>query len=174
MSVQPAETNRDAWVYNYSAVQLREQCQANDRFLQRADVFSTGVCSQGRSSALVNGYRRRSLVATRRKISWSRSLMSKLRPGVPRLSYGEDLISVGAYRPFNRQFCLLRPRLNHEPAQLRQIFPTPDAQNIRFLRDRDWRDKPFSVFATDLIPDLACWRIEQRASSSRATRSANP
>jgi predicted helicase len=64
---------------------------------------------------------------------------------------------TGAYRPFSKQFVYYDRFLNHERAQLPRIFPTPDSSNIGFYVTGIGSDKPFSVLATDLIPDLAFW-----------------
>jgi predicted helicase len=68
-----------------------------------------------------------------------------------------DGFTDASYRPFNRQRVYFDRFLNHERSQMPHIFPARDVTNIGFYVTGVGSDKPFSVLATDLIPDLAFW-----------------
>ena len=130
------KTNRDAWVYSYSLIRLRERIQemhyAYEQVLNGSDP-------EGNNSLAISAG---TLTAARRGIELDSTPFS---------------IRFAAYRPFCPQWVYYTPVFNERQYQLGQIFPTPGHDNIGFYVVGAGSDKPFSCMATDQVPDLAFW-----------------
>jgi predicted helicase len=148
------QTNRDAWVYNSSMSTLR------------ATVFRTITFYNGQVDQFTELRQKNEVKASPAdidsfidtdptKISWSRSLKGYLAKG-EHLKVGDGFTDA-CYRPFNKQHVYFDRCLNHERSQMPRIFPEPGSLNIGFYVTGVGSDKPFSVLATNLIPDLAFW-----------------
>jgi len=148
------QTNRDAWVYNYSATRLHANIEQTVEFYNEEMGRFAELKKRKRINATTDNVGD-FISSDATKISWSRSLKSHLLKGTKIATRGA--FGIGAYRPFSKQFIYYDRFLNHERAQLPRIFPTPDSENIGFYVTGIGSDKQFSVFATDLIPDLAFW-----------------
>jgi predicted helicase len=142
------QTNRDAWVYQYSAAQLRgNMARMIDFYNEQVSLYRASSKQTGIEDIVSNEPAR---------IKWSSSLLGKASRGYT-VSYAAECIRAGLYRPFCRQRVYFDADLNHRPGKMARIFPTPQAKNIGFYVTGIGSDKPFSVLATDLIPDLAFW-----------------
>jgi predicted helicase len=142
------QTNRDAWVYNFSRSRLGACIR------RTLDSFNSEVL---RYSARGSGSWPEQFVdRDPTKISWSSSLL-------PKVSRGRQLVEVQAayrhsmYRPFNRLHVYFNRDLNHRPGQLDSIFPIAQEPNLGMYLVGPGSDKPFSVLMTALMPDLAMW-----------------
>lgn len=88
------------------------------------------------------------------KISWTLSLRNALRQR-KKLSFSEEKIRVGLYRPFNRQYGYFDRLINHAPGITPGLFSGSESDNFGFYLTSPSTHYPsFSVIATDLIPDL--------------------
>ena len=114
-------TNRDAWVYNFSGIELARNMEATIRFYNaEVERFSQKPKNTATSSYIEKAPT---------KISWSSSL-------VPRLERGE----IGQFRPKKTRFSIYRPfqktRLYfdrmfiHRTGQMASIFPESDTENL--------------------------------------------
>ncbi|MEV0624732.1 DEAD/DEAH box helicase [Nonomuraea wenchangensis] len=150
------QTNRDAWVYNYS----RQRLSANVESMIRVyDEQVSGFIDHCRAAGIISPKTTDAEAYIDRdpqRISWSSSLVSKLTQG-KKITYDEDHVVNAVYRPFSRQAVYFDRDLNHRPGKLPQMFPTPESDNFGFYITGMGSDKPFSIHAVDHLPDLAYW-----------------
>lgn len=94
------------------------------------------------------------LILILKKISWTLSLRNALRQR-KKLSFSEEKIRVGLYRPFNRQYGYFDRLINHAPGITPGLSSGSESDNFGFYLTSPSTHYPsFSVIATDLIPDL--------------------
>lgn len=138
-------TSRDAWVYNYSTEAVIANVRSMIDFYNRqVDAFS-----RCKSSVDVNQI----IDKNPAKISWSSSLITKVAKGA-RLGFTDKRLTVAMYRPFNKQILYFDSDLNHRVGQLPKIFPVANHGNVGIYYVGMGSAVPFSVLATDVIPDL--------------------
>ncbi|MFJ4266275.1 DEAD/DEAH box helicase [Paenarthrobacter nicotinovorans] len=128
------QTNRDAWVYNYSQRTLRENVRRT---------------SQNYNLALENGQMDRDPT----RISWSSGLEKRFESGLT-LDEGLSETGTATYRPFNKVHSTRNVDLIHRPAVLKRFFPTPGSANQGIYNVGSGSAVPFSVLMTNLLPDL--------------------
>ncbi|RAS24867.1 putative helicase [Streptomyces avidinii] len=145
------QTNRDAWVYNYSAEQVHENMRSMIDVYdgQMKDFQRLGSTAAGPLVKQAEDF----IDRDSRRISWSSSLIMKLAQG-KKIEYDADRVVTGMYRPFNRQAVYFDRDLNHRPGKLPQLFPTSAHENLGFYITGTGSEEPFSVLMTDAIPDL--------------------
>ncbi|MEU8507143.1 DEAD/DEAH box helicase [Streptomyces brevispora] len=149
------QTNRDAWVYNYSADRVRETAESMIDFYNSQVEDFKAYCEEHRITSPrdhVDGF----IDLDPQKISWSRSLKGYLAKKET-IAFGTERVASAAYRPFMKELVYFDRHLNHERSQMPRIFPTPGHQNMGFYITGLGSDKPFSAHAVDHIPDLAYW-----------------
>lgn len=88
--------------------------------------------------------------------SWNVSLKQELARGTE-LSFEPDRVYTSLYRPFFKQRNYLAKELIDRQYQLPSMFPTQQHHNIGYYALNPGAEKPFAVFATNLIPDLALY-----------------
>jgi predicted helicase len=149
------QSNRDAWVYNYSRSLLESNVRRTIEFYNAQVEGFEELC---RRESITDGrdHVERYIDRDPAKISWSSSLIPKVARGI-RLSFASEAVTTAAYRPFNKQVVYFDSDLIHRVYQLPKIFPAPECRNIGFYVTGVGSDKPFSVLATDDMPDLAFW-----------------
>ena len=141
------QTNRDAWVYSYSANQLTGQV---DRLITAYDQALTQISKFDSVNELFGSHPE---LADPTKIKWSSSLQAHLTRRNPIPSDGFQTLSL--YRPFCKQNAYFDSVLNHRTYQLPTMFPTPGHQNIGFyIPAASSASREFNALATDLLPDL--------------------
>jgi len=154
------QTNRDAWVYNFSALgvdasvlkllgfyneivdEFQQYCAMNDVARSKDYVDEFLDPRGGRSDP--------------RRISWSRSLKGHLAK-LEKVSFEPQHQTTGLYRPFCRQQVYFDRHLNHERARMPSMFPTSAHSNVGFYLTGVGSDRPFSLLMTNEMPDLAFW-----------------
>ncbi|MEU8272120.1 type ISP restriction/modification enzyme [Sphaerisporangium sp. NPDC049002] len=150
------QTNRDAWVYNYSQRRVSENVESMIHvYNEQVSGFNkhckaAGIASPKTTDAEVF------IDRDPKRISWSSSLVSKLTQG-KKITYYANHVVNSTYRPFSRQAVYFDRDLNHRPGKLEQMFPTFETENFGFYVTGMGSDKPFSVHAVDHLPDLAYW-----------------
>lgn len=87
------------------------------------------------------------------KVSWNRTLKNLAAKGAEILVQ-PDRIYGSLYRPFMKQRGYFEQSLNDMTYQLPSMFPTPVHRNIGFYQVGNGSAVPFSVIATNLLPDL--------------------
>lgn len=142
------KTNRDAWVYSYSASQLRHNVEATSEFfnseLERYDSAGSTVLP----ADFVD--------ADPVKISWSTRLRDRLA-NQEKIDPTDDSYRPSIYRPFTKQHLFFSPSLNEAQSLLPKLFPSAGSKNFGFYLVGGGNDKPFSVLSADSIPDLSLW-----------------
>lgn len=152
-------TNRDAWVYNFSADKAKKHSDAMIQFYNaeriRCHADFGAMIAEGmitadpkvRETYLMNI---RSNDAT--KISWSRGLFKLL-------CKNEELISVNfirtvAYRPYCKKKLVYNKNIIEMPSRWDSIFPDLNHENIVICVSGAPLKKGFSVLVSDCIQDL--------------------
>ncbi|MGC5365525.1 DEAD/DEAH box helicase [Streptomyces sp. DT24] len=150
------KTGRDSWVYNFSQSKLTKNVGSTiDFYNDQLKEFEAHyeAASQGVPTAAdVDRY----IDNDPKKISWNRADKTDIARARVR-TFDEERLFSAAYRPFTKQSVYFSARLNDMVYQLPRLFPTPEHQNLGFYVTGLGSDKPFSVHATELIPDLAYW-----------------
>ncbi|MGW6981227.1 DEAD/DEAH box helicase [Streptomyces sp. NPDC054932] len=147
------KTGRDAWAYNFSELQLKQNMTSTIEFYNSqvkgfAEHSKTQKVTAPKPSDVDNFI---DLDPTR--ISWDRADKGRIAKG-EKYRFLDDRIFVSMYRPFTRQFAYFDRKLNNTVYQLPRIFPTPQHENLGFYITGTGSDEPFSVLLTDVIPDL--------------------
>ncbi len=147
------QTNRDAWVYNFSLLSLRDSAQ---RLIETYNEECERI-HRTRSVDLKAGAKVRDLVTNdETRIKWTRDLYKSLEKNRV-ITYDAGATYCGLYRPFCKQWLNASDGIIYLPAVLRRYFPTPGHDNMGFYVVGTGSDKPFSCMATDQPPDLAFW-----------------
>jgi predicted helicase len=146
------KTNRDAWVYNYSAARVRDNVSRMVEFYNsQVDNFAELVArtSPPDPRKLVDGF----IDTDPAKFSWNASDKARILSGERYSIVGSHLV-YGAYRPFARLNVWADPRLNDRTYQLPSMFPTPRHENYGFTVTGAGSHFEFCLIATDLLPNL--------------------
>ncbi|MER8089518.1 type ISP restriction/modification enzyme [Streptomyces sp. NPDC094048] len=146
------QTNRDAWVYNYSIARLRENVESMiDFYNSQVDAFSAYCNERGVTKPRdhVDGF----IDLNPKKISWSRSLKGYVAKR-EKVEFEPDKVTRSVYRPFMKETVYFDRHLNHERSQLPRLFPTPAHTNIGFYINGFHATAEFALLAVDLIPCL--------------------
>ena len=126
-------TNRDAWVYNFSRSSLEENVS---RMIENFNhQYANGI---------------KNLDPTH--ISWSSSLESTYKRKV-QIYFDRNQIVSALYRPFAKQLIYFDQFLNHRQGQLPKLFPTPNHPNLAIALSIV-KGKEFSSLVIDSLPDL--------------------
>lgn len=140
------ETGRDAWVYNADRATLRANVA------RTVDAYNSELARLGTSGVTASDVTSR-IDQDPTRISWTRSLRQALVRGQS-VHYDPGAISVGCYRPFQRQYVYFDRSLNHERGKTPNFFPSPRHENIGIYQVGASSAVPFSVLALDALPDL--------------------
>lgn len=139
------KTNRDNWVFNSSKQHLEDNVRKIiNNFNAELERWS-GAGSPAPAEEFTE--------SDPKKISWSRGLRKVFARGV-RLEYDASAVRTSTYRIFQKQHVYFAKSLNDEPGQTRRVFPSITQTNQGFYQVGAGSAVPFSVIATDLIPDL--------------------
>ena len=144
-------TSRDAWCYNYSKAELRDNIQAMIRFYtaERLRLQDRIVAAQRLSKAKITGL----IDNDPKRISWSRGLKDDLSRNKA-LSFEEGRIALSQYRPYTRQYVYFSRRLNDMVYQIPKLFPHAEAENrVICVTGRGGSDD-FSCLMVQDIPNL--------------------
>lgn len=149
------ETGRDAWVYQSSELQLRDNVQRtvaayNDQVGDFEEYMKQhpGVRPKGLVNDFIN------LDPT--CISWTLSLKNRLAARKS-LVYDQEKIVTATYRPFFKQHVYFDQGLNHIRGQMPGMFPSQSVSNCGLYVTAPGSGHGFSVSAVDRVPDLAYW-----------------
>ena len=154
-------SGRDAWVYNSSAAAVEKNARATIDFYNSEVDRYIAFC-QARSITDPKAHVDDFINADTKRISWNAADKNNLRRGVkaPKYSYTQAALRQGAYRPFNKQHVCFDRQLNDRTYQLPSIFPATGGENFGFYILGLGAQKPFSVQAVSMIPDVNYWGSE--------------
>lgn len=140
-------TNRDAWVYNSSLVELQANITKTiDFYNQQVESYKTAKKEMSLDDFLAD--KRDST-----KIVWTDTLIRDLQKGI-KYKIDNSRYTVGMYRPFFKQALYQDRILNHRVYQMPRLFPTPNHRNLVICVSGIGASKDFSTLITDCIPDL--------------------
>lgn len=140
-------TNRDAWVYNSSLVELQANITKTiDFYNQQVESYKTAKQEMSLDDFLAD--KRDST-----KIVWTDTLIRDLQKGI-KYKIDNSRYTVGMYRPFFKQAFYHDRILNHRVYQMPRLFPTPNHRNLVICVSGIGASKDFSTLITDCIPDL--------------------
>ncbi|MEY9862139.1 putative helicase [Catenulispora sp. GAS73] len=149
------KSGRDAWVYNFSEQNLKGNiARAMGFFNEQSTAFKASCEAAGITPNEKDVAKFINLDPT--KFSWNRVDRARIRR-FESLSLSDDRYFTGSYRPFMKQHVYFSADFNDMVYQIGRIFPEPEMANIGFYVVGMGSDKPFSVHATNALPDLAYW-----------------
>lgn len=148
-----AQTNRDAWVYSFSADRLTAQ---HKTFAETyaADAKSLARKLEADPDLKLTGKALSSLLADDpARIKWTRDLRNKVQSG---FGLNPDMADTRAalYRPFTKQLLNTTEGMIYLPAIIRRFFPEPDSENLGIYVSAPGSGSYFSVLAVEVVPDL--------------------
>ncbi|WP_061961097.1 DEAD/DEAH box helicase [Demequina flava] len=147
------KTNRDAWVYNYSATALEANVtRMVDFYNSQVDDFATHLAANPGSDAkkTVDDF----IDYDTKKISWNRADKANVARG-RKYQHDPARTFVSAYRPFTKQAVQFQPELNDMVYRMPSTFPTPDHPNYGFMVMAPRTGVNFGALAVDSLPDLS-------------------
>lgn len=151
------QTNRDAWVYNYSRATLEESVQRLITNYNAAVGDFQKYCADNditkpKEATVTEFLKTSPTAADPTRIKWARSLRNHAARNRVLETSGE--FTIGTYRPFDKQHVYFDKYLNHERSQLATIFPTPHHTNIGIVLTAPASHFEFTPFATRELPNL--------------------
>lgn len=148
------KTNRDAWTYNFSVdalitnidvlINRYEQARAQYQTEERPKKNATDVTAWMNSNPEF-------LDST--KIAWSAGMKQALARN-QQLRLDTNCVRESLYRPFTKQKVYFDRSVNERPGKMLQMFPTENHTNYGFYTVGTGVNVPFSVLATNVIPDV--------------------
>lgn len=137
-------TSRDAWAYNYSKIELKNNIKSTISFYekQRKNYSSSPIKD-------IDKY----IDADTRKISWSRGLKQSLKASKT-ISFNHNNIRTSLYRPFVKQNLYLSRQLNEVVYQQPNILPNNNTENLMIFVTGIGASKEFSVLMSNAIVNL--------------------
>ncbi|MYL33253.1 DEAD/DEAH box helicase [Pontibacillus yanchengensis] len=144
-------TNRDAWVYNFSQNKLLSNVKRTiEVYNQEVDRYKFACEGLAKSEyPKVEDF----VTTDRKKISWSSSLYPKVSRGI-KVNLNQDSVMKLSYRPFTKQWVYYDKILNHRPGNWDKIFPTDSHENVVISLSGVGSRKPFAALVTDCITDV--------------------
>lgn len=142
-------TNRDAWVYNSSLVELQANITKTiDFYNQQVESYKTAKQEMSLDNFLAD--KRDST-----KIVWTDTLIRDLRKGI-KYAIDTSRYTVGMYRPYFKQALYQDRILNHRVYQMPRLFPTPNHRNLVICVSGHGGNKENCIFISNSIVDLNC------------------
>ena len=140
-----ANTNRDAWVYNFNQNALRENMS------RLIETYNTEVerWHQTHTNEKLDNF----LLSDDTQIKWSSRLKECLIRG-QKATFAEDKILHSLYRPFCSQFLFFDEILTHRQGQFPKIFPTPENDNRVICVKGIGMSQPFFALMVSVIPEV--------------------
>jgi predicted helicase len=141
------KTNRDDWVYNFDAKNLKKNVR---RTIEAYNEQVTRWINRRKRKVTVDEF----VDYENTKLKWSRDLKQDLQDGV-KAAFSDDKIRPAIYRPFTKQFLFLDRVMNEEVYRQPEFFPTAATQDKnRAIWVKVGSEVPFWTLAVDRIPDL--------------------
>ncbi|TYR18627.1 DEAD/DEAH box helicase [Corynebacterium urealyticum] len=149
-------TARDAWSYSSATAQLIENIETHvANYRQAQDLLQNEGFEESKRGVDALFAQHPELVDSTQG-SWNVNLKQELARGTE-ISFEPDRVYTSLYRPFYKQRNYFAKELIDRQYQLPSMFPTQQHHNIGYYVLNPGAEKPFSVFATKLLPDLALY-----------------
>lgn len=148
------KTNRDAWAFNFSKVQLNSQMQKMyQTYNSEVERFAVahGQATKQEKESVVDGF----VISDPKKISWSGDLKKELTKS----KFGEfreDRITNAVYRPFCKQWVYFDKLVNNSVYQLHRMFFAEEAplENLAIGVSGSGNIAGFTALMTNVLPEL--------------------
>lgn len=131
-------SNRDAWVTNFSAIQLAKNINETISFYNKN---------------LISNITNESELNVSSKISWTRSLRKRYSKNIP-LDYNNQYIMPFSYRPYNKINIYYDKPLIESPGVWGKLFPALRKDNLVICVSGVGSSKNFSVLLSDKLVSL--------------------
>lgn len=138
-----AKSQRDAWCYNYSKSNLREN-------------ISNSISFYNEQRLNLKSGKQNDVIYDSTKFSWT---VNTIRDAKKNIEFGYDNkhIRQVCYRPFNKQNWYSDKNLNERISQSFKLFPSDEYENVvLFVSGLNTRLDRTSVFISNSIVDLNC------------------
>lgn len=143
------QTNRDAWVYNFSRSKLTVNMQRTITFYnEQVGLYSTAGFAAGVGAGQEAAKR---INTDPRKIKWTGGLIADLRrkrKGV----FDAKRIGVSMYRPFCKSWLYYDQMFNHRYKE--RFYPTVHHTNIAIMIHGTGSTMDFTCLVVDALPNL--------------------
>lgn len=144
------QTNRDAWVFNYSRAKVDANMGNMLTFYgEQVEALAKARKKAGASEIDPEAFADKNA----KRVKWSSSLLQQLGRQ-NQLHFREEAVVASVYRPFAKQWLYFDEKLNHRPGQIPSFFPSRDVKNLVICMKGVGANKPFSALMTDVPPDL--------------------
>jgi len=146
------QTNRDAWVYNFSKKSLQNNMEKTIEFYN-AEIDRWEEITKRDGSTDVENFVKNDAT----KISWTSGLKNSLEKK-KKLEFKEEDVIFGIYRPFIKEYLYFNKDWNHRQCQLNKMLPKNLLKGKRenILFGIGGESKGLSSFITDKIVDNHC------------------
>ena len=126
------KTHRDAWVYNSSTTELTKNMKRHIKYCNSQNLDNPTIDpTQGK---------------------WTSTLSKRLRR--TKSPFGGDKIRTALYRPFFKQHLYFDHVYNEVLYQIPKLFPHSNTRNPTICVPDKLKERGFSVFMTDITPDI--------------------
>lgn len=144
-------TSRDPWVYHGSPSRVKENAS---RLIKAFNEEATKYQEATRSLSKHARPKLEEIVSSDpKRINWSRALKKDAERG-KLIKFDDSCIVEASYRPFERQHLYFDRRLNEMVNLTKQMFPTPDSENIVISCTGVTDRKGFSCLAVNRVPNM--------------------
>ncbi|QHB18448.1 DEAD/DEAH box helicase [Mannheimia pernigra] len=141
------QTNRDAWVYNFSSKEINKNVQIT---LETYNQDRVKVIDKNDKNDKIDDL----ITLSSTKIAWSRGLKNLLKRNKD-IVFNIRNIRSSISKPYTKQNVYFSRDLNEYVYQLPKIFPDKGIPNkLIYITSIGNLGKPFSVLMTNLIPHL--------------------
>lgn len=148
------QTNRDAWVYNFSHDAVARNVTAMTETYDEVRRAYQSEARPNRNEKDVAAWLAiHAEFSDPARISWSSTLRNHVARDTEIIA-DSRWITTSTYRPFAKQNVYFHSHLNHRPGQLPSMFPTPNHPNHGFYLHGINPGQPFALLATNQIPCL--------------------
>ncbi|RMH21055.1 MAG: damage-inducible protein, partial [Gammaproteobacteria bacterium] len=143
-------TGRDSWAYNFSHERLSENMSLMiDAYNEEVENFQRACEGLPKEK----WPRVEDVISTDpKRISWTHNLKQSLNRGKA-IAFDESKIVPSIYRPFSRAWLYFDRLLNERVYLMPKLFPTPEHENVVISVLGKGATKPFSVLASNTLPD---------------------
>ena len=155
MKTLGVQTNRDAWVYNFSKTKLADNVTRMIQFYNE-QVEAYKERKEWDKELKADDF----IVYEPTKISWSRSLKNILQHQT-KLQFSEKNIVSAMYRPFCTTNLYFSRQLNHETSQMPRVFPEQGIENIAIGIETGKMGQVFSCLMFNTVPDCCVFGYTQ-------------
>jgi predicted helicase len=140
------KTNRDFWVYNFSAQKLAgNMCRMIGFYQEQVEEFPKAAAK----GMKVNDF----LDVDSKKISWTRGLISDLERGKG-AAFNKANLRISHYRPFTKQHFYFHRQFNEMIYRMPVLYPKGDSDNLAICVTGLGATKGFTALITSTMPDL--------------------